>query len=283
MSFTGTGSFGNYDLTAQMTGSPLARQTTNDHQHEEAATTAGSSPARKDQGTRTRATSVTEVADGDVSRSEKDTTPGNATDTAAEDDEDEEDAIEQERRHSLVQALAKKYTNQSYAGAEAGVNPFSVASDDETSPLNPNGPNFNARAWAKAIVGMAAGEGHQLRTAGVAFQNLNVHGFGSATDYQKDVVNVWLEAVGLVRRVTGHGKRRIDILRNFDGVVRKGEMLVVLGPPGSGCTTFLKTIAGDYNGIFVDDDSYFNYQGESLGQIILLTHYVLHENQFVDS
>jgi ABC-type multidrug transport system ATPase subunit len=42
-------------------------------------------------------------------------------------------------------------------------------------------------------------------------------------------------------------------------------MLVVLGPPGSGCTTFLKTIAGDYNGIFMDDSSYFNYQGETSG------------------
>jgi ABC-type multidrug transport system ATPase subunit len=27
-------------------------------------------------------------------------------------------------------------------------------------------------------------------------------------------------------------KRRIDILRNFDGLVKSGEMLVVLGRPG---------------------------------------------------
>ncbi|KAK4118926.1 hypothetical protein N657DRAFT_684870 [Parathielavia appendiculata] len=260
MSFTGTGSFGNYDLTAQTTGSPLARQTTREHP-DQAVTPAASSPARNDQGTRTRATSVTEIADGDVSRYEKDISPGNATDTAGEDDEASENAVEQERRHSIVQALARKFTNQSNAGPQAGVNPFFVSSDDEASPLNPNGPNFNARAWAKAVVEMTAGEGQQMRTTGVAFQNLNVHGFGSATDYQKDVINVWLEAVGLVRRITGHGKRRIDILRDFDGLVRKGEMLVVLGPPGSGCTTFLKTIAGDYNGIFVDENSYFNYQG----------------------
>lgn len=260
MSFTGTGSFGNYDLTAQMTGSPLARQTTRD-QEDEVATAAGSSPGRNENVSRTRATSVTEVADGDVSRLEKDATPGNATDTAG--DDDDEEAIEQERRNSIVQALARKYTSQSHAGPESGVNPFSIASEDEASPLNPNGPNFNARAWAKAVVNMVVGEGHQFRTTGVAFQNLNVHGFGTATDYQKDVINVWLEAVGLVRKITGHGKRRIDILRNFDGLVRKGEMLVVLGPPGSGCTTFLKTIAGDYNGIFMDDDSYFNYQGGS--------------------
>jgi len=259
MSFTGTGSFGNYDLTAQMTGSPLARQTTHD-QEDEAVTTTNTSPARHEDVSRTRATSVTEVADGDVPRHDKDLTPGNATDTAAEDDEESDGAIEQGRRNSIVQTLARQYTSQSHAGP--GGNPFQIASEDEASPLNPNGPNFNARAWAKAVVNMVSGEGHQFRTSGVAFQHLNVHGFGSATDYQKDVINVWLEAVGLVRKLTGNGARRIDILRDFDGLVRKGEMLVVLGPPGSGCTTFLKTIAGDYNGIFMDDNSYFNYQGE---------------------
>ncbi|KAK3294943.1 ABC-2 type transporter-domain-containing protein [Chaetomium fimeti] len=244
MSFTGAGSFGNYDLTAQMTGSPLARQTT--HEQEETVTPPGSSPGQNEKASGTRATSTTEVADGE-----------GGFDTGAEDGDD---AVEQDRRHSIVQDLARKYTAQSNAAVE-GVNPFSVASEDKESPLNPNGPNFSARAWAKAVVKMVTGEGHQFRTTGVAFQDLNVHGFGSPTDYQKDVINVWLETVSLVRKLTGHGKRRIDILRDFDGLVRNGEMLVVLGPPGSGCTTLLKTIAGDYNGIFMDDDSYFNYQG----------------------
>jgi hypothetical protein len=256
MSFTGTGSFGNYDLTAQTIGSPIGRQTT--HEQEEAGLAAGpgSSLGPNENISRTRATSETEVADGDVSRHEKD-----KDGTPAEDDDDDSDAVEQERRNSIVQALARKYTSQSHAGLEGG-NPFAVASEDEASPLNPNGPNFNARVWAKTVVGMVAGEGHQLRSSGVAFQNLNVHGFGSATDYQKDVVNVWLEVLGAARKLAGQKEHRIDILRDFDGLVRKGEMLVVLGPPGSGCTTFLKTIAGDYNGIFMDDNSYFNYQGE---------------------
>jgi len=257
MSFTGMGSFGNYDRTAQTTGSPLARQTTNDQQ-DEAAITAQSSPGRNENISRTRATSETEVADGDFSRSEKDAAPGDETNT----DGDDTDAVEQTRRHSIVQALARKYTAQSNAAAD-GANPFIIASDDEASPLNPHGPNFNARAWAKAVVNLAPGDGNLLRKAGVAWENLNVHGFGSATDYQKDVVNVWLEAVGLVRKLTGNRGRRIDILRDFDGVVREGEMLVVLGPPGSGCTTFLKTIAGDYNGIYLDEQSYFNYQGKN--------------------
>jgi ABC-type uncharacterized transport system ATPase subunit len=111
------------------------------------------------------------------------------------------------------------------------------------------------------MVELVAGEGHSFRTSGVAFQNLNVYGYGQATDYQKDVFNIVLSTAGVVRNLLGSGKRRIDILRSFDGVVRKGEMLVVLGPPGSGCSTFLKTIAGETNGLYIDDKSYFNYQG----------------------
>jgi len=89
-----------------------------------------------------------------------------------------------------------------------------------------------------------------------------VYGFGSSTDYQKTVANVWLGAVGVVRKVLGLGKRRrIDILQHLEGVVHSGEMLVVLGPSGSGCSTFLKTVAGETQGFFVDEKSCINYQG----------------------
>ncbi|KAI1497952.1 ABC-2 type transporter-domain-containing protein [Biscogniauxia marginata] len=246
MSFIGS-SFNNYDRTQQASGAPPHGTSP---MHEE--------PSDRDLGTstsdmpRTRTTSVTEVGNGSIG---KDTAAG---DSGSADDGEE---AELERRESIVLALARKYTTQSNVNGVAGSNPFLDSGED--SPLNPNSPNFSARAWAKAIVNLAESDGEGFRTAGVCFQNLNVHGFGAETDYQKDVGNVWLEGVGLMRKALGHGQRKIDILRNFDGLVRKGEMLVVLGPPGSGCTTFLKTIAGETSGIYIDDKSYFNYQGVS--------------------
>ncbi|KAG5929200.1 ZEB2-regulated ABC transporter 1 [Claviceps africana] len=179
-------------------------------------------------------------------------------------DDDSSDASEMLHRSAVVQALARSYSRASASGdggdATTGQNPFFANQD---SCLNPNSPKFSARAWAKAIVELASQHGKSLRSSGVCFQNLNVHGFGAATDYQKDVANVWLSVAGAARQLTGSGKQRIDILRSFDGLVRKGEMLVVLGPPGSGCSTFLKTIAGEMNGIYTGQDSYFNYQGVS--------------------
>ncbi|KAI1134643.1 ABC-2 type transporter-domain-containing protein [Hypoxylon sp. FL0543] len=229
MSFMGS-AFTNYDRTAQASGAPPM-----------------SSP-RSEEIVEEKVTST--AAHNEV---ERETTAGSSNGTQVEDDS------ELERRESIVHELARRYTTQSNATGATGRNPYLDAAED--SPLNPHSPNFNARAWAKAIVNLADREGQGFRTAGVCFQNLNVHGFGAATDYQKDVANVWLEATGLVRRAMGKGQRKIDILRNFDGVVHKGEMLVVLGPPGSGCSTFLKTIAGETNGIYIDDNSYFNYQG----------------------
>ncbi|KAF4932541.1 ZEB2-regulated ABC transporter 1 [Colletotrichum fructicola] len=250
MAFAGMASIPNYDSTAQTAGVPISSRSG----HHEEEDLAGANQNTVD----TAATSLTEVA---VSASDvkKPSTPNDSDRISAEDDEDSE----MERRHSLVQSLAKRYSHASATGTVGG-NPFFA---DENSPLNPNSENFHGRAWARAMVDLVQSHGASFRTSGVAFQNLNVYGYGQATDYQKDVGNVWLSAAGLVRKFTGGGKTRIDILRNFDGLVRKGEMLVVLGPPGSGCSTFLKTIAGETNGLYTDDSSYFNYQGMTANEM----------------
>jgi len=171
---------------------------------------------------------------------------------------------ELERRSSLVQDLAVSYSQHS-GGSPCG-NPFIAEAD---SVLNPKSANFSAKEWAKAIVKLISPK--SLRSAGVCFQNLNVHGFRATTDYHKDVGNVWLSfAVGLFQGLMGSSRPQVDILNQIDGVVRDGEMLVVLGPPGSGCSTFLKSIAGETNGIYIGEGSYFNYQGRSSQSFLML-------------
>lgn len=182
---------------------------------------------------------------------------------AEKSDVDPESAYEDEEqaaRNEEVQQLARKFSRAStysYVG-----NPFDEG--EKGSLIDPSSPTFNARAWVKSMLKFASqGSDRQLgRSAGFAFKNLNVHGFGAATDYQKSVGNVVFEIPGLARRLLGMAKpRRIDILRSFDLLVEPGEMLVVLGPPGSGCSTLLKTIAGETHGFVVEETSYMNYQG----------------------
>ena len=159
-----------------------------------------------------------------------------------------------------VAELARTLTGQS-TWSNVPDNPFDGEKD---SALDPSSHNFRARQWVKSMVKLQQADNKNPgRTAGIAFQNMNVHGFGRATDYQKDVGNVWLELIGYGKRLFGIGKRprRIEILRGFEGIVESGEMLIVLGPPGSGCSSFLKTITGDTHGFVVDENSYLNYQG----------------------
>ncbi|OAG36525.1 hypothetical protein AYO21_09256 [Fonsecaea monophora] len=54
--------------------------------------------------------------------------------------------------------------------------------------------------------------------------------------------------------------------KGSDDAMQPGEMLVVRGPPGPGCSTFLKTITGETYGFNLGEDSYINDQGISYKQ-----------------
>jgi ABC-type multidrug transport system ATPase subunit len=96
--------------------------------------------------------------------------------------------------------------------------------------------------------------------AGVAFRGLDVFGYGSPTDYQKTFGNYPISF--LERLWTWRRKKQIRILRNIEGVAKGGEMILVLGRPGSGCTTLLKTLGGQTDGLAIGDKAEVNYHGE---------------------
>ncbi|KAI1390594.1 ABC transporter [Hypoxylon trugodes] len=98
----------------------------------------------------------------------------------------------------------------------------------------------------------------------IAFRNLSVHAFGQQTGYQRTVSNfIGASAVMMANCLRRGPKLRIDILHELDGIVASGEMLLVLGNPGSGCTTTLKSLAGQTYDISIDKNAILNYQGLS--------------------
>ena len=59
---------------------------------------------------------------------------------------------------------------------------------DVTDPaLDPNSGKFKPEKWVRTLVGLQSRdpERYPQRVAGISYKNLNVHGFGSLTDYQK--------------------------------------------------------------------------------------------------
>lgn len=188
------------------------------------------------------------------------TTTTLADGSASPDRADPNRPFPKEEIHELARNLSRR---QSLGGQREGTNPF--GEEAAGTELDPHSENFNARKYAEAALRIRRDDPRNPgRTAGVAFANLSAHGTGSALDFQSDVGNMPLQAFGAIKSLVGLEKnkdQRVDILRNVDGLIRSGEMLVVLGPPGSGCSTFLKTLAGETSGFKVEADS-INYQGE---------------------
>lgn len=133
----------------------------------------------------------------------------------------------------VVHNLARALTQHSIRHPDGEyVNPFH-GSDNPL--LNPASGKFNTKAWIKSIISIQSRdpERYPERTAGIAYRNLSAYGFGEPTDYQKTFGNYPLEFGSLFRRIVGQRQRtKIQILEGFDGLVKSGEMLVVLGRPG---------------------------------------------------
>ena len=54
------------------------------------------------------------------------------------------------------------------------------------------------------------------------------------------------------------------LVKDFSGLVRAGEMMLVVGRPGSGCTTFLKALAGLNQGFAgVDGEVYYGTMSDA--------------------
>jgi ATP-binding cassette, subfamily G (WHITE), member 2, PDR len=98
------------------------------------------------------------------------------------------------------------------------------------------------------------------RRAGIVWKNLKVCGSGSAINIQKNVGSLLLSPLRF-REFFSRGAEK-TILNEFDGVLKSGEMLVVLGRPGSGCSTLLKTLMGELRGLDMKPQSEINYSGE---------------------
>jgi ATP-binding cassette subfamily G (WHITE) protein 2 (PDR) len=168
-----------------------------------------------------------------------------------------EEAVRTQDMADLARRVSRTSTKTDHADS-------SFLNPTPGSALDPNSPKFSYKLWAKALLNVRDHDLNPVRTSGFAFRNLSVHGFGKPTGYQKTFTNILLEGPTIVKTLLGlRHDRKIQILHDFDGLLHSGELLVVLGPPGSGCSTLLKTIVGETHGIYIDKGSRINYKGIS--------------------
>jgi len=126
--------------------------------------------------------------------------------------------------------------------------------------LDPVSKSFDLYQWMKYQLQLFEAGAVKPRHTGVVFKDLSVYGSGAEIKLQQTVGSILTSPLRLKGITAGH-KMHKTILHHFDGVVKRGEMLLVLGRPGAGCSTFLKSISADLEGLKIDDAARVSYDG----------------------
>jgi ATP-binding cassette, subfamily G (WHITE), member 2, PDR len=169
---------------------------------------------------------------------------------------------------SRNQSYHSQARRSSTAGSEGLERMDTLAGLDVHDPVfDPNSPKFDLYKYLRMFMKLMEQDEIKLKRASVVMKNVNVRGSGSALNLQPTVGDMF---TSLIRKDTyklGH-KSTKHILRNVNGLMKSGELLIVLGRPGSGCSTFLKTICGEMHGLELDKDSVVHYDGISQKQMM---------------
>ncbi|SPN99046.1 probable ABC transporter [Cephalotrichum gorgonifer] len=213
---------------------------------------------------------------------EADIEQGSPTDPAALEDvysgisvkQAEADFADLERELSRVSRVASTGTRRRPTDTEkaAGASATDVSVDATIEP-------FDLESALRGGLDAERAAGVRPKHIGVHWDGLTVKGFASQENYVDTFVNGLINSVNVITPILGllglqKKPAETTLLDNFRGVVKPGEMVLVLGRPGSGCTTFLKTISNHrygYTGVTGDvmygpwnAKEFLRYRGEAV-------------------
>ncbi|KAF4633639.1 hypothetical protein G7Y89_g4480 [Cudoniella acicularis] len=100
------------------------------------------------------------------------------------------------------------------------------------------------------------------RELGISYQDLNVSKSVPAHVSRATVSSFLTSSLRVCQQLlVKRTQPTRHILKNCEGLVQSGELVLVLGKPGSGCTTLLKILGGRTSDLLLNKKSNLNYQG----------------------
>lgn len=174
-----------------------------------------------------------------------------------------------DRRQSLVSRLASRVSRRK----STAVGDDEPEDDDETPAESSDEDEFPLEQFMRdGHLEKRNEAGESTKKVGVIFKGLTVKGVNSSASFVRTLPEAILGTFGPdlygilcrffpVLRVGRKGELR-TLINDFTGVVRHGEMMMVLGRPGSGCSTFLKVIANNRD-TYASVDGVVSYSGIS--------------------
>ena len=157
----------------------------------------------------------------------------------------------------LFKSLSRRKTSRSDRQGSVA----SIVEGDEQAEIE----RLMSRMFGKTR--QAHSEEEQTRHVGVVFKELTVKGMGLGAALQPTLSDPFLALPRLLKSLFSKGPKGATgkppvrtILNKFTGCIRPGEMCLVLGRPGSGCSSFLKVLANQRSG-FESIDGDVTYGG----------------------
>lgn len=143
----------------------------------------------------------------------------------------------------LFRTLSMRRTNSSMGRMATGGSAVTGHDDEEQQEIN----KLMSRMFGTTR--QAHSDEEKTRHLGVIFKHLTVKGVGLGATLQPSVGDILLNPARFVKNLLTKGPRKAfgkppvrTLLDDFSGCIRPGEMLLVLGRPGAGCSTFLKVV-----------------------------------------
>ncbi|KAI8391921.1 Pleiotropic ABC efflux transporter of multiple drugs [Nakaseomyces glabratus] len=176
-----------------------------------------------------------------------------------------------------VRQLARTLTQQSslhqkkeYTLPEEGINPIftNTEADDYNPRLDPTSDEFSSAEWVQNMSNISNSDPDYYKpySLGCYWKDLVATGESADIEYQANFLNGPYKGLKTVYNTvvpsTASSKdKNFKILKSMEGAVNPGELLVVLGRPGSGCTTLLKSISSNTHGFNIAKESTISYSG----------------------
>ncbi|KAF4555052.1 ABC-2 type transporter-like protein 3 [Elsinoe fawcettii] len=165
----------------------------------------------------------------------------------------EQEFAELSRQLSSLSQHSKRQSLQHSRRASKVGGTADVEKAGDSTSTEDDGERFDLQEYLRNSKAMEEEAGIKSKQIGVLWDDLTVKGYGGfrifAPTFPDAVVgffNVYQTLKGWLG-LASQGPT-VDILKGFRGVVQPGEMVLVLGKPGSGCTSFLKVISNQRYG-----------------------------------
>ncbi len=153
-----------------------------------------------------------------------------------------------ERIQSLARTLSKRVASQGR---------FQVDPED-----------FDLKVLLHYLNAKGMEQGIEDSAAGIAFKNVTAKGIDVSAAYGPSVEELARNLLSAPLRLFQKNTKPIrNIIQNVTGVVKTGEMCLVIGRPGSGCSTFLKCCSGEVSELYSTEGE-FSYDGLNQKQMM---------------